>query len=43
MPKVKIDQPAPDFTVIDFLGNSIHLRDFIDKSNPILVFNRGFI
>ena len=43
MPKVKIDLPAPDFTRADHLGNTIRLQDFREKSNVILVFNRGFV
>ena len=43
MPKVKIDLPAPDFTRADYLGNIVRVQDFQEKSNVILVFNRGFV
>jgi len=37
MPKVEIDTPAPDFTLEDYLGNQIRLKDFRGKI-AILVF-----
>jgi len=43
MPRVKIDLPAPDFTRTDYQGNTVRLQDFREKSNVILVFNRGFV
>ena len=41
--RVQIDQPAPDFTLTDADGQQISLSDFKDKSNVLLVFNRGFM
>jgi peroxiredoxin len=41
--RVQIDQPAPDFSLKDADGQKIKLSDFRDKSNLLLVFNRGFM
>jgi peroxiredoxin len=41
--RVQIDQPAPDFSLKDADGQQIKLSDFKDKSNVLLVFNRGFV
>jgi peroxiredoxin len=41
--RVQIDQPAPDFSLKDADGRQIKLSDFKDKSNVLLVFNRGFM
>jgi len=41
--RVQIDQPAPDFSLRDVKGQKIKLSDFKDKSNVLLVFNRGFM
>lgn len=40
--RVKLNQPAPDFTLADFNGNEVSLSDFRGKKNVLLVFNRGF-
>jgi peroxiredoxin len=42
MSRVELNQPAPDFTLTDFNGNEVHLSDFQNKKNVLLVFNRGF-
>ncbi len=42
MAQVVLNTPAPDFTLLDFRGESIHLSDFRGRSNVLLVFNRGF-
>lgn len=42
MPKAIINEPAPDFTLEDFQGNTVTLSDYRDKQNVLLVFNRGF-
>ena len=42
MPKVILNTPAPDFTLQNFKGETVHLFDFKDQSNILLVFNRGF-
>jgi peroxiredoxin len=41
--RVQIDQPAPEFSLRDADGQQIKLSDFKDKSNLLLVFNRGFV
>ena len=40
---IQIDQPAPEFSLKDVDGQKIKLSDFKDKSNVLLVFNRGFM
>jgi peroxiredoxin len=42
MTKVKINTPAPDFSLNDFHGRSVTLADYRAKNNVLLVFNRGF-
>jgi peroxiredoxin len=42
MPRVSIDQPAPDFSLPDFTGKLVHLSDFRGQKNVLLVFNRTF-
>jgi hypothetical protein len=42
MPRVSLDQLAPDFSLPDFAGNMVSLSDFRGKKNVLLVFNRGF-
>jgi peroxiredoxin len=42
MSKVKIDTPAPDFSLEDFNGVKVSLSDFRDKKHVIMVLNRGF-
>jgi peroxiredoxin len=43
MPKVNIDKQAPNFSSLDFLGNQISLKNYFNKKNVLLVFNRGFM
>jgi peroxiredoxin len=40
--RVELNQPAPDFTLTDFKGQQVHLSDFQERQNVLLVFNRGF-
>jgi peroxiredoxin len=42
MPRVTLDQTAPDFTLPDFSGRPVSLSDFHGRKNVLLVFNRGF-
>jgi peroxiredoxin len=42
MPKVSLNQPAPEFELNDFRGKPVKLSDFQGKKHVILVFNRGF-
>jgi peroxiredoxin len=43
MPRVSLNQIAPDFTLSDFSGNPVRLSDFRGRKNVLLVFNRTFI
>jgi len=40
---VEVNKKAPDFEIKDYLGNKIKLSDFKDKSNVLIVLNRGFV
>jgi len=40
--RVKVGQPAPDFTLEDSDGKSITLSDFRGKKSVVLVFYRGY-
>jgi cytochrome oxidase Cu insertion factor (SCO1/SenC/PrrC family) len=40
--RVKVGQPAPDFTLEETTGKPITLSDFRDKKTVILVFYRGY-
>jgi peroxiredoxin len=42
MPRVTLNQPAPEFSLTDFSGNLVRLSDFRERKNVLLVFNRGF-
>jgi peroxiredoxin len=42
MSKVELNTPAPNFTLTNFNGNEVSLKDFQGKKNVLLVFNRGF-
>jgi peroxiredoxin len=40
--RVKINTPAPDFSLLDFMGNNFVLSEYEGKKNVALIFNRGF-
>jgi len=42
MPRVSINQSAPDFNLVDFRGNTVRLADYRGVKNVLLVFNRTF-
>ena len=42
MPRVALNQVAPDFSLPDFSGNVFKLSDLHGKTNVLLVFNRTF-
>jgi peroxiredoxin len=42
MARVELNTPAPDFSLEDIRGNTVRLSDYREKSNVLLVFNRGF-
>jgi cytochrome oxidase Cu insertion factor (SCO1/SenC/PrrC family) len=39
--RIKVGQPAPDFTLPDINGKQVSLSDFRGKKNVVLVFYRG--
>jgi peroxiredoxin len=43
MSQVALNTPAPDFKLKDLTGKPVRLSDYHDKSNVLLVFNRGFM
>ena len=40
--RVKVGQPAPDFTLEDVEGKAMTLSDFRGKKSVVLVFYRGY-
>jgi peroxiredoxin len=42
MPRVELNKSAPEFSLKDIEGHLVSLSDFRQKSNVLLVFNRGF-
>jgi len=42
MPRVSLDQLAPNFSLPDFSGSMVSLSDFHGRKNVLLVFNRTF-
>ena len=40
--RIKVGQPAPDFTLENIDGKSIRLSDFRGKKSVVLVFYRGY-
>ena len=40
--RIKVGQPAPDFTLEDMEGKNISLSDFRGKKTVVLVFYRGY-
>jgi peroxiredoxin len=42
MPRVSLNQPAPNFSLIDFSGKVFSLADLRGQKNVLLVFNRTF-
>ena len=42
MPRVALNQQAPDFILPDYSGRPVSLSDFRDRKNVLLVFNRTF-
>lgn len=43
MPRVSLNQPAPDFSLPDFSGKVFTLSALQGKKNVLLVFNRTFV
>ena len=42
MPRVALNQAAPEFALADYRGKMVRLSDFRGKKNVLLVFNRTF-
>lgn len=42
MPRVSLNQLAPDVSLPDFSGSVVSLSDYRGRKNVLLVFNRGF-
>lgn len=42
MPRVSLNQSAPDFSLADYQGKLVGLADFRGVKNVLLVFNRTF-
>ena len=42
MPRVTLNQIAPDFSLEDYSGKTIRLSDYRGQKNVLLVFNRTF-
>ncbi len=41
-PRKRLDrQVAPDFTLDDLQGNSVHFSDYLGRKHVVLVFTRG--
>jgi cytochrome oxidase Cu insertion factor (SCO1/SenC/PrrC family) len=39
--RIKVGQPAPDFTLKDSNGKNVSLADYRGKKNVVLIFYRG--
>jgi peroxiredoxin len=42
MPRIALNQAAPEFSLPDFSGNLFRLADLHGQKNVLLVFNRTF-
>jgi peroxiredoxin len=42
MPRISLNQTAPDFSLPDFSGKSFRLSDLRGQKSVLLVFNRTF-
>jgi hypothetical protein len=42
MPKVELNQKAPEFALADFRGAERRLSEWAGRKNVVPVFNRGF-
>ncbi len=42
MPRISLNQGAPDFSLADYNGQTVTLSDMRGKKNVLLVFNRTF-
>jgi peroxiredoxin len=42
MPRVDLNQEAPEFSLTDYQGKPVNLSDYRGRMNVLLVFNRTF-
>lgn len=42
MPRVSLNQIAPEFSLADYRGKLVSLADFRAQKNVLLIFNRTF-
>ena len=42
MPRVSLNQTAPDISLADYRGKLVRLADFRGAKNVLLIFNRTF-
>jgi peroxiredoxin len=42
MPRVSLNQIAPNFSLADYRGSIVSLADYRGRKNVLLVFNRTF-
>lgn len=42
MPRVSLNEQAPEFSLMDFSGETVNLSDYRGRKVVLLVFNRGF-
>lgn len=42
MPKISLQEPAPDFRLKNYRGEEIRLSQFKGEKHVLLVLNRGF-
>jgi peroxiredoxin len=42
MAKIRINAPAPEFSLTDFRGRLVRLSDYRNSKHVVLVLNRGF-
>ncbi len=43
MSRIELNEPAPDFALEDFRGQTVRLSDYRGQKHVVLVFNRGFM
>lgn len=41
--RAQLHQIAPDFTLVDFAGETVRLSQYRNARHVVLVFNRGFV
>jgi peroxiredoxin len=41
--RINVNEPAPDFTLVDIHRQEVSLSQFQGQKNVLLVFNRSFV